>query len=262
MPHKSLLLIALIVLLLAPVSGAPPQTITLNVPITQPAPSATVASASTPSDLASTFDDQLNRLLSGQPTLAEPNLAALAPEDRELLTTLIQGISTFRQSTRSATTLDEKTRPLLELSSRLKDRANLAISNVTLCNSVDRFGTYEPLTSKDLPANTETPAILYCEIDNFHSKPNGKGFFETHLTYELALYSDSSSNATNPIFSKPSTPVIDRCRTRRRDFFLADRVTFPATLPAGRYLLKVTITDAQAHRIGEATLPITVAARP
>jgi hypothetical protein len=52
--------------------------------------------------------------------------------------------------------------------------------------------------------------------------------------------------------------VIDRCRNRRRDFFIADKLTVPAKLGAGNYVLKVTITDEQAQRVGEASMRLQV----
>src|SRR5687768_18272181 len=82
--------------------AAPPRTITVNPPATQPAAATsaeptvaaaepTAASASSlrsenvvnpqrKSDLSAAFDDQLRRLLSEQPTLSEADFALLAPE--------------------------------------------------------------------------------------------------------------------------------------------------------------------------------------
>ena len=276
MSDRPLLVLLLIAVLNLAAFAAPPRTIVVNAPATQPAGAAaepTVASASSTrvgnvlnvqrsADLSVAFDEQLKRLLTEQPTLAESELAPLAPEDRALLKTLIEGLARFRLSARSASTIAEKTKPLLELSDRLKDNVNLAVSNLTLCESVDRFGVYTPLSVAQLPANRETPTILYCEIENSHAKLSAKGMYETRLTYELSLYPDSAGGTANPVFSKPATSVIDRCRNRRRDFFIADRVTFPAHIAAGRYVLKVTVTDTQAKRIGEATLPVQLVARP
>jgi hypothetical protein len=256
MSPKPLLLLWIVVFLASVARAAPPKIITVAA-TTQPI----AASASMGADLASAFDDQLSRMLSGQPTLVETDLAGLSSEDRDLVSTLIQGLSTFRQTARSAATSEEKTRPLLELSDQIRQRANLTVSHLSLCTTVDRFGVYEPIATKELPAKTETPAVLYCEIDNFQSKLNAKGQYETRLTYELALYGDSPA-ASAPVFTKPASAVIDRCRNRRRDFFIADRITLPGTLSAGRYVLKVTITDTQSKRIGEATLPIELHPKP
>jgi hypothetical protein len=258
---KFLLIIVLVVV--ATVRAAPPRTITLTQATTQPA--ATVASASVaPSDLATALDEQLSRLLRGQPTLAEAELSALAPEDRELTVNVIETLNAFRTSARAATTFSEKTKPLIELGERIKQRAALSVTNAALCESVDRYGVYEPIAAAHLQSGVETPVILYCEVENFHPKLNAKGMWETRLSYELALYPDSTVAALAapaPVFTKPAATVIDRCRNRRRDFFVADRVTLPATLSAGRYVLKVIVTDLQAQRVGEATLQIEVVAR-
>ena len=54
--------------------------------------------------------------------------------------------------------------------------------------------------------------------------------------------------------------VEDVCRRRRADFFLAQRVSFPPTLPAGDYVLKVTITDKLSGLVGGADCLFTVQA--
>src|SRR5829696_5620525 len=120
--YKSLLILLIALALeVSSARAADPRTITLTQPATQPA--ATVASATVaPTDFATALDDQLNRLLRGQPTLAEPELSALTPEDRELTASVLETLATVRSSARSATTLAEKTRPLLELSERIKQR--------------------------------------------------------------------------------------------------------------------------------------------
>ena len=63
------------------------------------------------------------------------------------------------------------------------------------------------------------------------------------------------------MITRKQASVIDLCRNRRRDFFLADRLTIPASLPAGRYVLKVTVVDDLANRVAESTIPVTIAAQ-
>jgi len=52
--------------------------------------------------------------------------------------------------------------------------------------------------------------------------------------------------------------IVDDCRRRRRDFFIAQRVALPANLPAGELVLKVLVTDKQSGKAQESTLPITM----
>ena len=50
--------------------------------------------------------------------------------------------------------------------------------------------------------------------------------------------------------------IVDRCRRRRKDFFIAQRIALPPTLSAGDYVLKVLVEDKLTGRADEATYPI------
>ncbi len=256
--------------LTTPAWAALPLTIEASQPTTRPAPAtmpvdwtdAVLRSARAhPADVQAQLQRQLLHLLRNEPALASNELAGLAPEDRDLVVAITRGLIGFGKVTGAdaSATLAEKIQPMLEMADRLRDRANLAVNHLTLCQSVERFGVCEPLAATALTTGTRIPVIVYFEVANFHPRKTDDGMWETNLNYELGLCTQTEPAV--PVFSKPVTPVIDRCRTRRRDFFLADKVTFQANLPAGHYLLKVTITDQQAHRIGEATLPVDFAAR-
>jgi hypothetical protein len=140
----------------------------------------------------------------------------------------------------------------------LNAKAPLSLPVVALCREVTQFGVYNPIDPPSFEAGRETPTIVYCEVDHFRSEPTGDRQWRTKLTYEASLYS-GSDQAVSVITRKPAS-VIDLCRNRRRDFFLADRLTIPASLPAGRYVLKVTVVDDLANRVAESTIPVTIAA--
>ena len=52
--------------------------------------------------------------------------------------------------------------------------------------------------------------------------------------------------------------IEDLCRQRRMDFFIAQRVALPPTLPAGEYVLKVLVEDKLSGRAHEAVYPLTI----
>ncbi len=74
---------------------------------------------------------------------------------------------------------------------------------------------------------------------------------------ESVLYTESGLN----VWSDKTTPITDRSRQRRHDFFVVRMIRIPANLTIGRYLLKVTLVDQQASRVAEATVPIQVVAQ-
>ena len=192
-----------------------------------------------------------------------PDLGSIAPlpaEDRELLTTLLDGLSNFRNGLRAeANSLQsKKVAPLLELADRLRSQGDLTISTAALCKSVQRFGVYEPMDPpRFIAGRKENDAILYCEVANFSSQLNDRKLWETKLKQEATLYSETGLS----VWTDKTDTVTDQSRNRLHDFFIADKVRLPSSLPVGRYLMKMTVTDLNASRVAEATVPIQIVAQ-
>jgi hypothetical protein len=202
------------------------------------------------------FDAQLAALSRNEiPPEAPPNIAE---DDRKLLRSVVDSLMSFRMTLRSANTLRQtKVAPLIDLSEKVRSEIPLSLPTLALCRSVERFGVYDPIEPARFAAGRETPVVVYCEVDHFRSNPAEQGGWETKLTYEAVLYSDTESAVA--VINKKPTQIVDRCRNRRRDFFLADRMTIPANLPVGKYVLKVTVIDQLANLVAEKTVPVFVA---
>jgi hypothetical protein len=267
MSRRNLLFALISALLLAGCStGAPPpapahdavraayNTAPAAIPATQPA-LATSAPAS--ANLAAEFDAELLRLLNNEPAAASS--AALPPDERQLIASVIESLSRFRQALRDSGNSMMATRvaPLIDLSDRIRAHTPLNLPTLAICKSVTQFGAYEEFEPVRFPAGKESPTIVYCEVENFQSRQGDPGRWETKLSYEAALFPADSPTA---VFTKKPAPVVDECRNRRRDFFLADRLNLPADLPVGQYLLKVTVIDQLANHVAEKSVPITIAA--
>jgi hypothetical protein len=227
------------------------------IPSTQPTIAVAPTTASATSDLAADFDAALLGMLKDEP--AAPN-ASLPADERQLIAGVIDSLARFRQSLRDAgnTTMAARVAPLLELSERVHAQSPLNVPTLAICKSVTQFGAYDEFEPASFPAGKETATIVYCEIENFSSRQADPGRWETKLSYEAALYDAQSADRSTPVWSKKPTTVIDECRNRRRDFFLADRFTIPANLPVGRYVLKVTVIDELANHVAEKSVPITI----
>ena len=208
-----------------------------------------------PTNLGSQFDLQLLRLIQNQPAQASD---ALPQDERQVLTFVTDALTAFRRSAgEEKSRLATKVEPLKELSDRLSAAEPMSIPTLALCRAVTQFGVYDAFDPPRFTAGKDTAVIIYCELDNFLSRAASDGRWETRLTYEATLYADGDAGVS--VISKKPTNIVDRCRNRRRDFFLADRMTIPASLPVGRYLLKVTVVDQAANHVAERTLPIMVA---
>jgi hypothetical protein len=214
-----------------------------------------------PRDVAAHLEYQLFQFLQGQ---SVPDLTALAPlpaDDRELVTAMLDGLSNFRSTLRADgnALMATKVRPLQEMAERLREQADLSIPRVALCTEVRQFGVYTPVDSARFAAGREHEVIVYCELQNFASHLNSQQAWETKLSYEGGLYSEDGGGMQIDI--RKASEVLDQCRSRRSDFFLADKIKLPAQLPIGRYLYKVTVIDEHANRIAEASVPLQVVVR-
>jgi hypothetical protein len=225
-------------------------------PAKQSEPIAATDAAGT-TDFANAFDQQLGRLANNQPP---QQLDALPADQRELASAVLSALQQFRVVARDDNAmLAAKTAPLVALSDQLKAQAPLTIPTLAVCRKVDLFGVYEPFEPATFTTGHDTPVIVYCEIENFLSRLSTDARWETKLSYEAVVYQEGES--PKPVITKKPAEIVDLCRNKRRDFFLADRMTIPAALTPGKYLLKVTVIDQQANRIAEKTLPIGIQAQ-
>lgn len=213
-----------------------------------------------PSDLSAQIDDQLLKFLRDDPVPDMQSLSGLPPEDRELLSALMDCLTNLRSQMRADNNMlfSKKMAPLIDMGDRLRSQAELSVPTVALCTTVQAFGEYAPIDPARFVAGKPHQVGLYYEVENFSSQPNGEKLYETRLSEEIVLYTESSGL---PVWSDRKETYTDRSRRRRHDFFVGKRITLPATLTIGRYLLKVTIQDEQARRIAENTVPVEIVAQ-
>lgn len=213
-----------------------------------------------PRDTAGHLDFQLLQFLLDEPVPQLDAITSLPAEDRELLATLLDGLTNFRNGLRAEANMlqSKKVAPLLELAERLRSQGDLSLPTALLCTRVQRFGVYEPMDPpRFIAGRLDNHAILYCEVANFASQLTANKVWETKLKQEAVLYSESGLN----VWSDKSDTVVDLSRKRLHDFFIADKVRIPENLPVGRYLLKMTVTDLHANRVAEATVPVQIVAQ-
>lgn len=212
-----------------------------------------------PRDIAGHLDYQLLRFLQDEQVPDLSALSGLPQEDREMLAALLDGLSNFRSVVRSDNNmlLSRKIQPLVDMDRRLRNQSELTISTLALCTKVESFGVYEPIDPARFVAGRDHSVIVYCAIDNFASQFNDKKLWETRLTQESVLYTESGLN----VWSDKTTSIVDLSRQRRNDFFIVKMIKLPGNLTIGRYLLKVTVIDQQASRVAEATIPLQIVAK-
>jgi hypothetical protein len=212
-----------------------------------------------PKDLPSQLDYQLLQFVRGERVPHMASLANMSAEDREILTAVLDGLSNFRNGARSEANsmLSRKIRPLVEMADRLESQSDLTLPNAALCTRVDGFGVYEPITPARFAGAKDHPFIIYCEVQNFASQINDKMLWETKLSHEAVLYTETGLN----VWSEKSDSIVDLSRNRRHDFFIVKKTKLPANLTIGRYVLKLSVTDQQSNRVAETTVPVQIVAQ-
>ena len=214
-----------------------------------------------PRDLEGQLDYELLLFLEDQPVPQLDSISQLRPEDRDVLAALMDGLSNFRDAVRSDSNalMSNKIKPLIDMADRLRSQTELTLTTVALCKQVKSYGVYTPFDSNRFVAGRENDVIVYCEVENFQSQLNSDSQFETRLSEETVLYTDSGMMVW-PDKSEPQA-VVDVCRERRHDFFIANIVKLPASLTIGRYVLKLTVTDQLANRVAETSAPVEIVAQ-
>jgi hypothetical protein len=212
-----------------------------------------------PADMSAQLDAQLLAVLEDNSAPAFPSTTALAKEDQEVLAALVDGLINLRTGIRqdSNMLLSKKIQPLLNMADRLRSEAELSVPTVALCTRVDGFGNYEMIDPPRFAAGAPIPMLVYCEIENFASTLNDQRQWETKLTQNVTIFTETGML----VWKEKSWDVLDTCRNRRHDFFLHDKITLPSDLSIGRYILKETIVDRIANRIAEKTVPVEIVAK-
>jgi hypothetical protein len=179
----------------------------------------------------------------------------LPAETRAILEPLFEAIVGIRRMLRHSEPVEDD---LLERVDRLRtvlaDRAAPVVSHIALCRRVINFGVFEEMSAEDLVAGRTLQTIVYSEIRNVRAEPAEDGQSRSLLSARLELLTADGQT----VWQKDEPEIKDLCRKRRRDFFIAQRVTWPATLRPGDYVLKVAVEDKLSGQAGEGTFAFTL----
>lgn len=144
------------------------------------------------------------------------------------------------------------------LTETLRQVQPLQIPTALLCRSVSSFGCPEALPEPwQFQGGRTSMVVLYCELAGFASEQaeDKNNWYRTLLSERLAILTSSGKE----LWNYEDQQVEDFCRRPRRDFFITKLLKIPPELPAGDYVLKVTIRDRIANRVTETNLPFAVA---
>jgi len=188
-------------------------------------------------------DNQLKlRLLylaTGQDAKAAEPLKNVDPLRGELLAALCQALVATRRAIENPTASTEALEAVNELHRLVREQSPIVIQKLALVTRVNSFGDYEAIDPARFPVGQPIHVFCYTEVANFRSEPVGDGRLHTVLAARMEIF-----DREGKILWQRSIPNIeDRVFTPRHDFFIPLEIKMDSPLPAGTYVLKVTIED-------------------
>jgi hypothetical protein len=206
---------------------------------------------------------RLLQLLADEPAAAVQAIPGLSSEQQEFWIHLLMalanelsaadeaGLAAKRQ--RTAKLLDEALR-------QLERSAPLGVEHACFCHRINSFGSYERFASDEFQPGQ--PLLLYAEVAHFATEPVPQYGYRTRLRTNLQIYTagpdGGPSPSALPIDRRDFPATEDFCRSVRRDYFHSYRIDLPTHLPAGRYVLRLTLTDEISGKSGGVDLPFLI----
>lgn len=194
------------------------------------------------------LDRRLVLVLSGEYAEARKPFELVTNEQQRLGGRFVEALIAIRE-THLGNLHDGAERVLAEIEPLVEDlsqASDLSIPRFTLCSRVDAYGSFTPLDPPSFTTGRPVAFVTYAEIRNLVAQHEGEEYV-TKLDMTTTVFSDRGE-ALKRI---EDTGIVDRCRNRRRDFFVAREVRLPATLAPGTYVVKVTITDTLGEKVAE-----------
>ncbi len=210
------------------------------------------------------FREQLDRrlllALAGDFESARQPLDAVSDEQQRIAAQFIESLIAMREFHGGDPQAEaDKLRAQVDrLHETLRATGDPVLSAPALCRSVRGFGQYDLLDPPLVFAGVESEFIAYVEVRDFASEELPSGEFESRF----ALRTSILSRGGETILELTDDPVVDRCRSRRRDCFIPRLLRLPASLSPGEYVVKVSLTDKIAQRVTEQRTTFRVVVRP
>lgn len=143
---------------------------------------------------------------------------------------------------------------LAEATDRLSELSELKVSGLAFCTEVISFGVYKKFEEYKFQPGQQL--LLYAEVENFFSEPTPKGHHTAlKSSYELI-------DSRGQIVEEHQFELTEEyCQNARRDFFIRYFLYMPQRIYDGNYTLRLTIEDTLGHKVGQASIDLSVAGR-
>ena len=200
-------------------------------------------------------------LVGGRHELAMQAIPAIDPVDQEFWQHLFWGLANYFDVESIPTSEERAAEAAAQLTQavlKLQRRSQVEIRQAVFCSSVEGFGVYEPSGSSDFVAGSEL--LIYVELGNLLSLMEDDGQYRTRHSAVLELAPHGAE--VDPVARLEIDEMVDLCRRQRRDYHQAWLFPLDRALPAGPYVLRLTVTDATNSKQAAQTLNLRVQPAP
>ena len=180
---------------------------------------------------------------------------SLPESDQKLLSDLVAAIDALKAAPPPSpgTSLAQRAAPLLDAARKWQADADLALPRLVLATRVDSFGVFTAVDPRFEQGKRHT-VIIYCEVANFAAKKGDDGWFTTRLAQQETLITEDGLLVWRP---NPED-IEDRSMNQRHDFYLVKKLTIPENLAAGKYTLRMSVTDRATNKISMVSIPLEI----
>lgn len=177
---------------------------------------------------------------------------------KPLLTSMLDTMDAVRSLAHDPlATGEEALQEVAQLQELVAEQADPVVDTIAFCRRVVTFGVYDEMGADEFVVGRPVSTIVYSEIRNLSSEKASDGTYRTVFASRIELLTAAGQS----VWKHEEPEIVDRCRRRRNDFFVAQRVTLPPTLAAGDYVLKVFIEDKLSGKASEATREFSTSSR-
>ena len=203
---------------------------------------------------------RLLQLLANEPEQALQAIPQLPTEQQEFWTQYLWALANELDAPADQPDSDRlrRTTELLESAERhLRQAAPLAVSKACFCYRINSYGSYDCFDRSEFRAGQ--PVLVYAEVQNFRSDTGTDGLYRTRIRSLVEVVPAAEAGVlASPVDRREFPATEDASRSLRSDYFHSYRIDLPTQLPAGTYMLRLTITDELSGKSTATTLPFSV----
>lgn len=145
----------------------------------------------------------------------------------------------------------EAQRHLSEAVSRLRETAPLVVRNLSFATDIQSYGSFKPFDKYDFRPGQRV--LLYAEVENFKIKESSRGY-HTAMQSSYRILDSRGQRVADHDFGTNE----EHCQNPRRDFYIGYDFYMPKSIPAGKYILQLTVTDLNGDKIGQSSVDLTI----